>query len=103
MGLSARRLHAFRSDDVDDLLAAAAAAPPSNVRSAWPVRDVAIVDVLARCGPRLASRSAASDASVGKVVAGPYTAVRSCAVLTSGDLAIGPAHADGETLHDHVA
>jgi hypothetical protein len=37
-------VHAFTRDDIDRLLDAAAAPPPSNVRSAWPSRDVAIVD-----------------------------------------------------------
>jgi site-specific recombinase XerD len=46
-------VHAFTRDDVDQLIAAAAAPPPSNVRSAWPTRDVAIVDVLAHCGLRV--------------------------------------------------
>jgi len=43
----------FRPDDVERLLAAAAAPPPSNVRSAWPARDVAVIETLAHCAVRV--------------------------------------------------
>ena len=43
----------FRSDEVERLLTAAATPPPRNVRSAWPSRDVAIVETLAHCGLRV--------------------------------------------------
>jgi site-specific recombinase XerD len=44
---------AFRPDDVERLLVAAAAPPPSNVRSAWPAREVAIIETFAHCGVRV--------------------------------------------------
>lgn len=43
--------HAFSPDEVDRMRAAAAL-PPHKVRSAWPARDVALVDLLAGCGTR---------------------------------------------------
>src|SRR4051794_11995119 len=43
----------FRAEDVERLLATAAAPPPKNVRSAWPLRDVAVVETLAHCGLRV--------------------------------------------------
>src|SRR5262249_1180265 len=44
-GSSSGEVLAFRSDDVERLLVAAAAPPPPNVRSAWPAREVAAVEV----------------------------------------------------------
>jgi site-specific recombinase XerD len=55
---------AFTSGDVDQLVAAASAPPPSNVRSAWPTRDVAIVDVLAHSGPRVSELAGLTIADV---------------------------------------
>jgi site-specific recombinase XerD len=43
----------FRPDDVERLVTAAATPPPPHVRSAWPARDVAIVETLAHCGVRV--------------------------------------------------
>jgi integrase len=45
--------HAFLTEEVE-AMRAAAANPPPTARSAWPARDVAIVDVLAGCGLRAA-------------------------------------------------
>ena len=42
----------FTVDEVDLLLDAASRAPADNQRSYWPVRDVAVVSVLAFCGLR---------------------------------------------------
>jgi hypothetical protein len=36
--------------------AAAAAPPPSNVRSAWPAREIAAIETLAHCGVRVSER-----------------------------------------------
>jgi site-specific recombinase XerD len=57
-------VHAFTGDDVEELIAAASAPPPSNVRSAWPTRDVAIVDLLAHCGPRVSELTGLTVADV---------------------------------------
>jgi integrase/recombinase XerC len=43
---------AFSTDDVAGLVSAAAT-PREGQRSAWPARDVAIIELLARCGPRV--------------------------------------------------
>jgi site-specific recombinase XerD len=43
----------FTVDEVDLLLDAASRAPADNQRSYWPVRDVAVVSVLAFCGLRV--------------------------------------------------
>jgi integrase/recombinase XerC len=43
----------FTVDEVDLLLDAAGRAPADNQRSYWPVRDVAVVSVLAFCGLRI--------------------------------------------------
>lgn len=43
---------ALMPSEVDALVATAAAPPPARSRHWWPVRDVAIVHVLARCGLR---------------------------------------------------
>ena len=55
--------HAFRTDEVE-AMRAAAADPPSGARSAWPARDVAIVDILAGCGLRAADCWAAQIADL---------------------------------------
>jgi site-specific recombinase XerD len=44
--------HAFDQDELELLLLAAANPPKSSSRSAWPTRDVALVEVLAGCGVR---------------------------------------------------
>jgi site-specific recombinase XerD len=55
---------AFRPDDVERLLEAAAAPPPSNVRSAWPAREVAVVETFAHCGVRVSELVGLTVASV---------------------------------------
>ena len=62
----------FRPDDVERLLTAAATPPPPNVRSAWPARDVAVVETLAHCG------SASANSSVSPSPASSATANRCC-------------------------
>ena len=59
-------VHAFTGDDVEELIAAASARPPPNVRSAWPTRDVAIVDLLAHCGPRVSELTGLTVADVNR-------------------------------------
>ena len=54
----------FRPDEVERLLTAAATPPPSNVRSAWPARDVAVVETLAHCGVRVSELIGLTVASV---------------------------------------
>jgi integrase/recombinase XerD len=54
----------FRPDDVERLLTTAAAPPPPNVRSAWPTRDVALVETLAHCGVRVSELIGLTVASV---------------------------------------
>lgn len=46
--------HAFGTDEVEAMRAAAGSPPKGAQRSAWPARDVAIVDVLAGAGLRAA-------------------------------------------------
>ena len=53
---------AFRPDDVERLLAAAATPPPSNVRSAWPSREVAVIETFAHCGVRVSAALADAGA-----------------------------------------
>jgi hypothetical protein len=55
---------AFRTDYVERLLAAAAAPPPSNVRSAWPTREVAVVEAFAHCGVRVSELVGLTVASI---------------------------------------
>ena len=57
-------VHAFAADDVNALIAAASTPPPSNVRSAWPTRDVALVDLLAHCGPRVSELTGLTVADI---------------------------------------
>jgi site-specific recombinase XerD len=57
-------VHAFTGDDVEELIAAASAPPPPNVRSPWPTRDVAIVDLLAHGGPRVSELTGLTIADV---------------------------------------
>jgi integrase/recombinase XerD len=55
---------AFRPDDVERLLVAAAAPPPSNVRSAWPAREVAVIETFAHCGVRVSELVGLTAASI---------------------------------------
>jgi site-specific recombinase XerD len=61
---SSGEVPAFRSDDVERLLVAGATPPPSNVRSAWPAREVAIVEVFAHCGLRVSELVGLTMASI---------------------------------------
>jgi site-specific recombinase XerD len=45
--------HAFSTEEIERMRAATAT-PPPGARSAWPARDLALVEVLAGCGPRAA-------------------------------------------------
>lgn len=67
---------AFRGDEVDRLLITAATPPPSKIRSAWPARDVAIVETLAHCGLRVSELIGLTAASVDRDKQQPLLKVR---------------------------
>jgi integrase/recombinase XerC len=67
--------HAFLTDEVA-AMRAAAADPPPNARSAWAARDVAIVDLLAGCGLRAAECCGARVGDVDRRLDRPVLHVR---------------------------
>jgi integrase len=66
----------FRPDDVCRTACAAATPPPPNVRSAWPTRDIAIVETLAHCGVRVSELIGLTVASVERDRQQPLLEVR---------------------------
>jgi site-specific recombinase XerD len=66
----------FTVDEVDLLLDAASRAPADNQRSYWPVRDVAVVSVLAFCGLRVSELCNLTTASYVRDVERPVFKVR---------------------------
>ena len=66
----------FTADEVELLLNAARRAPADNQRSYWPVRDVAVVSVLADCGLRVSELCNLTTASYVVDVERPVFKVR---------------------------
>jgi integrase len=66
----------FTVAEVDLLLDAASRQPADNQRSYWPVRDVAVVSVLAFCGLRVSELSNLTTASYVRDVERPVLKVR---------------------------
>ena len=66
---------AFLDDEVE-AMRSAAAAPPPRARSAWPARDIAIIDVLSGCGLRAAECCAAQNNDVDRGLDRPVLHLR---------------------------
>src|ERR1700712_476171 len=62
--VSPGELRALKPDEVEAVLAAAGAPPPDHRTARWTARDVAIVEVLARCGARASELCALQVGSI---------------------------------------